>query len=272
VVVVTATALTWFEASGWVIRLGRLAATRGAAALVGIVASAAIGLVVDTPDRALRISAWFGTGLVVMAMGFAMGLRVGPARAFRATEEPRSRIAPGPHLLTHVAAQASQAGLLVLAPALGFLAGSQTISFLAPAAAIAGMAIGHLVVAQHVQSSRLVRSALLASLVAGGLLVPFKATVLLGLSFTGLAVGAAVPGAQSRLLQRIVGSGASDFAANAYASRGAIAGQIAGPVTGYLALGIHSVAASAGVAAFGWGGLHRPARRSATRRRSSRRE
>lgn len=254
VAVVTAVALSWFDSGEWVQRLGKLNAIRGGTVLAGILTTAGLGLALDDSVRALQTAAWVGVGLTVAAVVAVSGLRLGGLRRDSRGADTVP-LEPSRALTSHVAAQAGQAGVLVVAPALGYVSAGMTASLIAPASAIVGLAVGQVVLARRIHASRLAVALTAICLIGGALAVPFESTVLVGLAMLGMGIGAAVPNAQSRLLRRLMRHGCSDLEANATSARAAVIGQIAGPIAGYLALALRALAASSFVAGLGLSGL-----------------
>ncbi len=78
IVVVTAAHLRFVDQSEWTTALGRLAAVRGAAILIGIFIAAGVGLMASDPGDALRATAWIGAALPLLAIGFASRLVTHP--------------------------------------------------------------------------------------------------------------------------------------------------------------------------------------------------
>jgi len=230
VVLVTTAALVTRTRQDWPRTLGHIAAVRGGAALGGIVATAGVGLALSDPITALQSTAWAGVALTVVAVSFVRAV----PHVDRGLTPPRVRRSAS-RSIPHFAAQASSAGLIVLAPAIGLLAEDQSISFMAPAAVIIGMAIGQLGVSHH-YARPAVRLAALGVTAFGAALVGADIIVLGGLAALGVGVGSAVPAVHATLLHDLTDRGESDLAANAYSGRVAILGQIAGPAVGFVSL------------------------------------
>jgi MFS family permease len=250
VVVVTAATLTQYNSGGWTTVLGRLGAIRGAAALTGIIITAALGLLIQDPARGLQIMAAAGAILAVLAMLVTPHLPLTPIRDPSPDQPPVSGTTRK-LLVHHTAAQAGQAGLLALAPALALTVGTQTTALVAPAVTIVGLAVGQLAIAPLADRKPSIGTSMIGVLVIGLLAIPFTPTVLSGLAIAGIAIGTFVPSALARAIESRIADGTTDLAANATAGRASIVGQIAGPLTGYTALTGTTALASATLAIFG---------------------
>jgi DHA1 family tetracycline resistance protein-like MFS transporter len=250
VVVVTAATLTQYNSDRWTTVLGRLGAIRGAAALTGIVITAALGVLIQDPEKGLQIMAATGAILAVLATLYTRHLPLTPIRDQSPDHLPVSN-ATRKLLVHHTAAQAGQAGLLALAPALALTVATQTTALVAPAATIVGLAVGQLAIAPLSDRKPAVGTSMIGVLVIGLLAVTFTPTVLAGLAIAGIAMGTFVPSALARAIASRVADGATDLSANALAGRASIVGQIAGPLIGYTALTGATALASATLAIFG---------------------
>jgi DHA1 family tetracycline resistance protein-like MFS transporter len=245
VVVVTALHLASVNRSLWTRDLGRLAAVRGAAILGGVVTAAILGVATANPAVALRTTAWIGAVLA--------GLAIPVAARFRHLDPAVARAQPttptGPAAGRHIAAQAAQAALLTLAPALALTVSNLTAGFLGPAAAISGLAVGQLVAAPRLEGCPALRSVGDLGIVLGSLLVPWSP--LAGLALMGIAIGAAAPIAQAALLRKRTAAGEDILTANAFVGRASIIGHVLGPLLGYVALSVGLVPAIVVTAVFG---------------------
>jgi len=247
VVLVTAAHLRMLSTGKWTKALGRLAAVRGASILTGIIVASAVGLRVSDPRTALQTTAWVGAVLPLIAIVFAA--RLGGARLGGAVDPQRMGPRTRRRMFRHIGAQSAQSALLVIAPALALVLATQTVSFLAPAAAIVGLGLGQLVLAPRTDQWEHWRT-----LGAFGLLIASftaLAAPLVGIAMFGVVVGASAPTAQSRLLQSRINEGSDDLEANALAGKSAIVGQIIGPITSFGALSISPTAAVVTVGALG---------------------
>jgi MFS family permease len=256
VVVVTAATLTQYEPGSWTKVLGRLGAIRGAAALTGIVMTAVIGILIQDPESSLRIMATAGAVLAVLAIFVTPRLPATPIHD-ESPNRPAVSSTTSRRLMHHTAAQAGQAGLLALAPAVALTVATTTIALIAPAVAIVGLAVGQLAIAPRAERNSSIAMVMFGVLALGLIAIPFASTVLFGLTATGIAMGTYVPSAQARAIAGRIADGATDLAANALVGRASIIGQIAGPLTGYAALTGATALASLSLAVFGIASISR---------------
>lgn len=248
VVVVTAAHLKRISSSSWAKSLGWLAAVRGGSILAGIFGAAAAGILLSDPVEALQMTAWIGASLAIFATIFVRSL--GEPRESVLTSLPRLGQDTRRQMVSHVSAQGAQAALIVTAPALGLVIGDQTTSFLAPVAAILGLAFGQLFLAPKVLSWRGLPGmfALVLLMIAAG---STALSPLAGVALLGAVIGTLAPIAQAQLLRSRVEEGWDEIEANAIAGKAAIVGQILGPSISFAAMSFSALLASFAVAVFG---------------------
>jgi len=235
VVVVTTSVLARVPRAEWTHTLGLLSGVRGTAGLIGILATAGVGVAIGDPVVGLRTMAWIGTGLVGASLVLVPRL---PSLAYAPLTTINTPIGTVTRyrLISHFGAQAAQAGLLISAPGVGAAVASVKVGFYCPAAAIIGLAVGQALVSSRAERSATIRTLMIGVLTLGLVGIPFPATVVAGFAVAGVAIGSLAPRLQAALIRERMADGISAVGANVLAGRGAVAGQVAGPMIGYAAL------------------------------------